>query len=421
MKKIIKSKLILFLLILLFGTVNQEIIGLPNNETTTLSLMEVQKLVDGQWVVNRRLIEGLDVGQFIPNIYLNTYMNASEYTHQSKNLLELQQQIDFNEKLQHELAEFNAPEIYLKDLNLQLTQLRIAFALNKSLISRGQHNLTQAMAQLENCFENIALYQQQCNENSLRGFFPVEKFIALASYQKGKIHRVKAGLDPDQLDFIELADSEKSYLSALAYSHDNAAIHGSLGFLYLDMHKKEKALQHFEIANQLEPQHPKYIQGIANIHYQNGIQEIENGQDLAQQYFMIAEENFKRALQLYNESNHFYSSLYLDYGKLQMFLGNLDEALNLFNEGLQEFPEHSLLLMARGVLLEKLGRRDEGLKDLKKGLVAIKDKNLKEKYFQALKQAREEQQMPMQGAVVQAKKNLCTVTSTKIEKRLKNF
>jgi len=144
-----------------------------------------------------------------------------------------------------------------------------------------------------------------------------DEFYCLAFYHKGKIHRMLAGYDVDKLENAHLVACEASYKAALELNPNNPAIHSSLGYLYNDMAKYKEALHHHELANQLHPNYPDYIHGIAYAYFNIEKQNFEEGLPIDKENLIKADEAFERTVQLFTEFQTENSRVFLDWGKLK--------------------------------------------------------------------------------------------------------
>lgn len=355
------------------------------SKKTPIALLKF-KCIDQQWLATRSFLDSFDIFKLKPRLNLYSKINPALIECRDRCDQQLSMYIDFNEKLQQQYSEqFFVSSIIMQDLSLQILQLRIAKAFNAALNYRMQHNFLAAMNQIEISLELIKCYDAKLQETPLKGFPSVDQLLCLAYYHKAKIHRMLAGYDLDQLDYSQLCACQANYLEALKLNPTSPAIHSSIGFLYIDMGKSEESLYHHECANQLQPDYPDYIHGLAYVYFNIEKQKSDRGVPIDKGNLVKADELFENAVRLFSEFQSINSRVYLDRGKLKLLMDQPEEALNEFNKGLSIEPHHSLLLLERGLLLGKLGRYDEALTDLRKGCVAYsEDLLMHEKYSQAI-------------------------------------
>lgn len=72
-----------------------------------------------------------------------------------------------------------------------------------------------------------------------------------------------------------------------------------------------------------------------------------------------AVNNFKQALELYQSEN-----IYLELGRVYQLTQNFTEALDIFAEGLNTYPENSELLTTIGLLYIRLGKNNQAFQFL---------------------------------------------------------
>ncbi len=349
--------------------------GIHNSELISI---EIQKYMNQQWIVNRNFLDNLDALKIKPRLNLYSKINISKMKDYINCDEKLAQFIDFNEKLQQEYY-FSSPII--NDLALQNLQLRIAKALNANLLFRTQHNFQAALDQIDKSLEFIKSFEATITIMPCKCLKSVEELLCLSYYHKGKIHRMLAGYDLELLNHHQLYACEASYLEALKHYSNNSAIHSSLGFLYIDMGKCNESLYHHEFANQQEPNNPDYIHGLAYAYFNIEKQNADQGKPINKENLSKAEEAYEHAIQLFFEFQTINSRIYLDYGKLLLFMDRPKEALIEFNKGLSIEPNHLLLLMERGMLLGKSGRHAEAMIDFKKGGIITRAINSMHKKF----------------------------------------
>lgn len=236
-------------------------------QSEILSHFEIQRYVDQHWLANRKLIDGLDACKIMPRLFLYSKIDADVIESYSQIASEIKQSLGFNEKLQQHVASLGPSKYSLHDLRLQKIELQIALNFHQSLLLRKQHRFLDALKEIEEGLELIELYQKEYDDQPSNGFKQPQDLFALAYYHKGKIHRMLAGYHLDDLEASQLEQCEKCYKQALDRSVDNPVIFSSLGFLYNDMSRHEEALKYHLLANQLYPNYPDYIHGVAYAYY----------------------------------------------------------------------------------------------------------------------------------------------------------
>lgn len=346
---------------------------------------DMQEQIDQQWATNYVILDALEAMQLQPRLKLYAKIDAIDIQQCEEHSQRIEQAIDFNEKLQRQLIDASPTQMQVQDLVLQHCQMRIACILNTSLMLCRKHQFPFAMAEIERGLALISNYKQTLDAMPLPGFRTPEQFMTQALYLQGKIHRMCAGLDLDQLNLDALKASEKSYLAALQLTPDHPSIHCSLGFLYLDMGRLEDAQKQLELVCLWHPHCPEFLHGLAYFYYKQEKQNLVQGAALNQENLEKARDLFERALQLFTEFNTLNSRIFLDYGQLLVLMQHPNEALSTFNAGLQLEPNHQLLLFERGILLASLGNHQAALKDLRGGRIAsVANALLNNKYAQAI-------------------------------------
>jgi TIR domain len=140
-------------------------------------------------------------------------------------------------------------------------------------------------------------------------------------------------------------------------------------------------LEYFIRATHLEPYHAIFVHGLAYAYYQIEKNKADHKHSLNQENLVKSNEYFEQSL-LLDKTN---CRLYHDFGLLKILVGQNDEALFLFNQGLIINPHHYLLLLERGLLLHQLGRHAEAMEDLRLGQILTRNNPLMhEKYSQTL-------------------------------------
>jgi tetratricopeptide (TPR) repeat protein len=299
--------------------------------------------LDHHWLVNRQLWDSLDCVKIQPRLYLYAKIDSHLIGQYSRCGQLLEQQIDLNERLKNSLDTDDLPTVAY-ELSLQNLLLKIAHAFNRSLLLRRQHDFQHAMDCIYESFKLIDSYKSLFNERCLGYFKSPETLLAIAHYHKGKIHRLLASNYEHHLDFSQLHDCEKSYLKALDIFPNNPVIHSSLGFLYNDLQRHEEALKHHQIANEIRPHYPDFIHGLAYCLYLLENQAVEMGHSCNRENLEMACDLFERAIQLFEEYETQNSRIFLDKGKVEILLGNYEQAFQNFCMGLEIDPHHQLLL-----------------------------------------------------------------------------
>lgn len=343
--------------------------------------VEIQKYIDEAWRANRTLLDKLDAYSFQPRLHLYSNQDKATIDHYEDVGKKICFQIAFTERL----ADYCRDSADLSEVDLQILELRISHALNNSLLKRKQQHFMQAMQEIEHCFALIKDYELHYEQKIGRGAKTPDFVKGLAYYHKGKIHRMLAGFDLDNLNQMELAQCESAYLTAFELCPDAHVIISSLGYLYNDMQKHEKALPCHLKALDLFPNFPDYIHGLAWGYYCLEHQNSLLGLPVNALALHLAEEAFEQSIEIFHKYKTENSRVFHDYGKLKLFLHEPLEALRLFHQGLKIDPNHSLLLLERGLLLIQLGKKEAGLADLNQGRIYHREKTmLYQKYQQAI-------------------------------------
>lgn len=369
----LRSKVILFIFGLIFGiftfwlfTTFIETLDHPLLHSKINNYMQT---ANQQWKENRSILDNLEALQFDPKLGLYSKIESEKLEDLEQVKKKISQSIDYNGLLLNELKIYPSLSKIKNELLLQNYQLKIAYALNNVLLFRKEHRFEVALAEINNVFPLIKMYTEHYKKTPYPTGKSPTSFLTLAHYQKAKIHRMIAGLDLKNLKIDELKKSEQNYLIATELDPKNSAIHSSLGYLYNDMGKIAEAKTELEKANYLHPNFPDYIHGIAYTYYTIEKTKHENQEKLDQINLTVSNEAFERAIQRFNELGSINSRIYLDHGKLLLLMNNQEQALDAFNKGLSMDPNHSLLLLERGLLFASLGRNEEALNDLKRGKI----------------------------------------------------
>lgn len=82
---------------------------------------------------------------------------------------------------------------------------------------------------------------------------------------------------------------------------------------------------------------------------------------MEQKHYDSAEFCFKNAVKLNSKEAKFFAN----WGKNQLLRGNTSHALDLFNTAIFLDPKYSNFYVNRAIILEKLGRKDSAIEDLK--------------------------------------------------------
>lgn len=343
---------------------------------------EILKYLNHQDLIIREFLDDLEAFQYTSRLNLYSKIDSNLIFSCERSDKKLKEFIAFNERLQMQYAaELPDSSSLLEELRLQKLYLQLAQGFNKTLYHRRLHNFRAARDEIELVKELISEYEKMQLVHRDCSYRSAEDLKWLALYQQGKIHRLLAGYDLEQLDATHLSASLQCYQEVLHHNPNSAIIHSSLGFLYIDMGKCQESLYHHIRANELHPHCPEYIHGIAYAYYNIEMQKKERGESLNMEALSKADECFDNAIQLFSEFHSINCRVYLDRGKLKLLKEQTQEALNEYNKGLAIDPNNCLLLFERGRLLAQLGCCEDALNDLKKGSAQMwSDHAMHEKY-----------------------------------------
>lgn len=343
--------------------------------------------INQQWLSNRKLLDKLEIFKIDPRLKLYSKVDFEFIQNCEKCEEELRLSLDQNKRYQQQFGSLSDFSFIKEELELQNLQLLIGKTLTTALKFRSQLYFFNALEEINKALELIQIFEIKIKENSIPGYKTPNEFYTIAYYSKGKIHRMLAGMDLENLNLKQLQESEKSYLAAIQFSSKDANIHSSLGFLYIDMGLFEEALECLKLANILNPNCSVFIHGIAYCYYKIEKQKSELGEPLDKTVLALASDTFERAILLFSDSQPENSRIFLDRGLLKILMEQPEEALKSFNYGLQLEPLHSLLLLERGLLLSSLGQYQASLKDLRLGFIISRDDlSLSKKYEAAIYQ-----------------------------------
>ena len=204
--------------------------------------------------------------------------------------LKLKKNIEYNNYLTNVVLK-NLSQGITDHLRTQNEMLKIANALNDSLLYRKEQRYKDALDSLEQALILVETNKYTLSEN-MNNYKTYNEILSLVYYQKGKVHRMMAGRDLSNLKQPELKLCEENYKSALALSPDNHAIHSSLGFLYNDMGKVEDAKKEMELAQSLHPEFPEYLHGVAYTYYK-----IEEGKP--EKRLVLSQDNLNQSKEIF--------------------------------------------------------------------------------------------------------------------------
>ena len=351
--------------------------------------LEIQNFLEENWREHKKTLN--QAGSFKIQLRLNLYTKIQPDQIFSEQSIQEDLKQDLN-KLEKNLYFFKSYLNPLQILFLQglILESKIALNFQKALYYRKIHQFKLALLEIEQSSKLIHEYEQIENTTLLKGITPTHELHCLFHYHKGKIQRMLAGYDLTHLDQDRLQNCEQSYLQALSYQPHHPFIHSSLGYLYNDMQRHEEALRHHECANQLHPNFPDLIHGMAYGLMNLTFKEADENYSIDENRLKQSEEAFLQAIELFKEFQSENARVYLDYGKLKLFKNQTKEALELFNQGLAIDPHHGLLLLERGLLLGQLKQYEQALKDLKLGCILQRERgSLYQKYHQAITSCQE--------------------------------